>query len=340
MRLLQALACQPLDRPPVWLMRQAGRHLPEYRELRNRHSFEETMTDPELATEVTLQPLRRYPLDAAIVFADIMTPIRAMGVDLRFDPGPKMTPLTLAEVAALKPPREELLEPLCETLRRVRSRLEPEKALIGFCGGPATVLAYLLEGGGSRDFPRLRLAFDDPTIEEALAVLAEAMNQYLRFQISSGADVVQVFDTWAGVLPVGVYEEHVVRPTSQVVAGVGAPSIYFAPNATHLLGRVHMVGADGYGVDWRIPVDLASDRVGPSLAIQGNLDPAYLLGEPEAARRETEWVLEEACGRPGHIFNLGHGVLPQSRPETVAAVVDTVANWKPGIYESKEGTMR
>ena len=324
MRLLRALRREELDRPPIWMMRQAGRYLPEYRELRQRYSFEEAMLTPGVAAEITLQPLRRFPLDSAIVFADIMTPLVAMGVRIEFAPGPRLMPLTVDEVARLEDLDPAKLDHLAETIAMSRSSLDPEVAVIGFSGGPVTLLAYLLEGGGSKDFTALRLAIHSGAVEDALAVLARAMHRYLAFQISAGADVVQVFDSWAGLLPTDLYQTWAVPSARQTLQGLRAPTIYFAPGASHLLESFHLVGADAYGVDWRLPLATAWRRVGEQYPIQGNLDPSVLLGDPETARQATLGVLDEAAGRPGHIFNLGHGVLPQTRIETVAAVASTV----------------
>ncbi|HSK07524.1 MAG TPA: uroporphyrinogen decarboxylase [Acidimicrobiia bacterium] len=323
-RLLAALDRRPLDRPPIWFMRQAGRYLPEYRELRSRHSFDEAMRTPALAAEITLQPLRRFALDAAIVFADIMTPFDAMGVPIEFAPGPKLSPLSLDEVAGLGDLELERIGFLGETIERVGAAMPLDVALIGFAGGPATLLAYLLEGGGSQHFPRFRRAFhgDDPTA--ALKVLARAMRTYLQLQVDAGAEVVQLFDTWAGLLSRQQFERWALPAAHQALAGLEVPTIYFAPAASHLLDLLPGVGATGYGVDWRLPLGDYWNRLGEDQVIQGNLDPALLLSDPETVRTGAKRVLEEAAGRPGHVFNLGHGVLPGTPLENVQAVVETV----------------
>ena len=336
MRLLAALNREPLDRPPIWFMRQAGRYLPEYRELRSRHSFDVAMRTPALAAEITLQPLRRFPLDAAIVFADIMTPFSAMGVPIEFDPGPKLAPLTLVEVARLGELAPDRVAHVAGTIELVRADLDPAVAVVGFAGGPVTVLAYLLEGGGSQHFPRLRQAFhsEDPT--EALTVLARAMRVYLRTQIDAGAAVVQLFDTWAGLLSRDQYRRWALPAAREALRDLGAPTIYFAPGATHLLEDVSGVGATGYGVDWRLPLGEAWHRLGEDRVIQGNLDPAALLSEPRTVRNRVAEVLESAAGRPGHIFNLGHGVLPDTPVENVAAMVDAVVGDESGRMTTQE----
>jgi uroporphyrinogen decarboxylase len=323
-RLLAALGRQSLDRPPIWFMRQAGRYLPEYRELRSRHSFDEAMRTPALAAEITLQPLLRFPLDAAIVFADIMTPFGAMGVPIEFTPGPKLSPLSLDDVAGLGDLEPERVDFLSETIERVRAALPLDVPLIGFAGGPATLLAYLLEGGGSQHFPRFRLAFhaNDPT--DALGVLALAMRTYLQAQIDAGARVVQLFDTWAGLLSRQQFEQWALPAARQALAGLEVPTIYFAPAAAHLLDLFPRIGATGYGVDWRLPLGDYWKRLGEDQVIQGNLDPALLLSDPDSVRAGTNRVLEEAAGRPGHVFNLGHGVLPDTPLENVQAMVETI----------------
>ena len=323
-RLLAALRGERLDRPPIWFMRQAGRYLPEYRELRGRHSFDEAMHSPALGAEITLQPLRRFPLDAAIVFADIMTPLGAMGVRIDFEPGPRLSPLSVDEVAGLGDLEPGRVGFVTETIGRVRAALDPKVAMVGFAGAPVTVLAYLLEGGGSQHFPNLRRALhaDDPT--EALTVLARAMRRYLEAQVDAGAQVVQLFDTWAGLLSPQQFARWAVPAARHALAGLGVPTIYFAPAATHLLELLPRIGATGYGVDWRLPLGECWIRIGEGHAIQGNLDPALLLSDPDTVRSGTGRVLEEAGGRPGHVFNLGHGVLPDTPIENVEAMVETV----------------
>ena len=328
MRLLQALGGEPLDRPPIWFMRQAGRYLPEYRELRSRFTFEKAVATPKVAAEITLQPVRRFPLDAAIVFADIMTPLGAMGVEIEFNPGPKLGPLTLDGVAGLKEFDPGGVEFVSETIALVRHSLDDGVAAIGFCGGPLTLLAYLLEGGGSQHFPTFRrnLHAADPT--EALAVLARAMRGYLQAQVTAGAQVVQMFDSWAGLLQPGQYERWAVPAAREALADLGVPTIYFAPAAAHLLKSFPLVGATAYGVDWRLPLDRAWRKLGDSLPIQGNLDPALLLSNPDAVEAGTLRVLEQADSRPGHVFNLGHGVMPDTPVPNVDRMVKTVLGWR------------
>ncbi|MEN8113424.1 MAG: uroporphyrinogen decarboxylase [Actinomycetota bacterium] len=326
MRVLDALALRPVDRPPVWFMRQAGRYLPEYRDLRSRHSFQEAVHTPEIAAEITLQPIRRFGLDAAIVFSDIMTPLEAMGVTVEFTPGPELSRHGLADVMALADIDLGAVDFVFETLRRVRAELPRDVALIGFSGAPFTLLAYLMEGGGSKDFMRVRgaLASDPVLAADVLMKLAESMHSYLAAQIEAGADVVQVFDSWAGLVSRDTYADVVAPAARRVVDGLEAPAIYFAPGSAHLLDLFPAVGAAGYGVDWRQPIGAAWDRIGRDRAIQGNLDPAVLLTDPSSVESAVGAVLRDAGGSPGHIFNLGHGIHRSTPVDNVAAMVQAV----------------
>ena len=327
MRLLQALRREPLDRPPIWFMRQAGRYLPEYRELRSRFTFDEAMRTPKVAAEITLQPLRRFDLDAAIVFADIMTPLTAMGVGIEFAPGPQLSPMDLEGVARLEELDPTRIDFVAEAITTARASLDPSVTMIGFCGGPATLLAYLLEGGGSQKHLIFRRAFraGDPT--EALAVLAGAMRTYLKAQIEAGAEVVQMFDSWAGLLSVEDFRRWAVPAAGHALEDLEVPTIYFVPRAAHLLESFHAVGATAYGVDWRVPLGESWRRVGERYPLQGNLDPSLLLADSHTVRDATIRVLEEAGSRPGHIFNLGHGILPETPVANVEAMVRAVVEW-------------
>jgi len=323
--LVEALRLRPVARPPVWIMRQAGRYLPEYRELRARHSFQEAVSSPEVAAEITLQPIRRFGMDGAVIFADIMTPLEAMGVAMTFDPGPRLRPHTLAEVAALGPLDIDRVGFVGETIRRVRSELPDETAVIGFCGAPLTLLAYLIEGGGSKDFMKLRgeLRADPAAARAALSALSMAMNSYLAMQVAAGADVVQLFDSWAGVLDRDSYRDLALAPATRALADLDAPRIYFAPGCGHTLDLQPAIGAEGYAVDWRLPLDEAWTRLG-DVAIQGNVDPAVLLADPDTIRKVASDLLARSAGRNGHIVNLGHGIDRHTPPENVAAFVEAV----------------
>ena len=329
-RLLAALARRPVTRRPLWIMRQAGRYLPEYRKLRERHTFKALSQSPALAAEVTLLPLRRYPLDAAIVFADIMSPLPALGVEFDFNPGPVMAaPVrSAADVAGLATPSAEALAPeVMATLKLVRAELAADVALVGFCGAPWTLAAYLVEGRGVAGFPRLRaFAAEAPErLGELLAKLTAAMADYLVAQARAGADAVQVFDSWAGVLSLASWRR-LVRPhllaLLEAVGQAGVPRILFLQNAPHLVDAYAELPAEALGVDWR--VDLAAlQRRHPHLAMQGNIDPATLLAGPEATRAAAAELLAEVspCG---HVVNLGHGILPETPLASVQALVEAV----------------
>jgi len=326
LKLLAALRKEPLSSPPLWMMRQAGRFLPEYRELRKKHSFQEAVRSPEIAAEITLQPVRRFGFDAAILFADIMTPLEAVGVEMTFDPGPRLAPMTLAQIAELPELTPDRVSHVGETIRLVRSQLPAEVALIGFAGAPVTLMAYLLQGGGSKDFVTLRAALrDDPVAGRAAAEsLGRAMRTYLAMQIEAGADVVQLFDTWLGVLDVATARDVGLSGAHQALLGLGVPRIYFAPHAHHVQPEMRRVAADGYGVDWREPLDTQWDRIGSDVVIQGNLDPATLLCGPATIQSAVEDILQRAAGRSGHIFNLGHGIDRNTPIEHVTAMVRAV----------------
>lgn len=323
--LVEALRRRRVDRPPVWIMRQAGRYLPEYRELRRGRSFQECVSDPSIAAEITVQPIRRFAMDGAVIFADIMTPLEAMGVEMTFDPGPRLRAHDLREITELPTLDLDRVGFVAETIRRVRAEVPDETAIIGFAGAPVTLLAYLLEGGGSKEFMRMRGALRrEPALaSEVLRRLGESMQAYLRMQVEAGADAVQLFDSWAGVLDRPTYERLAMPAARVALDALGVPRIYFAPGAGHTLTLQPGVGADGYGVDWRIPIDEAWDRLG-DVAIQGNLDPAALLTDPPTIRAEVADLLARVAGRPGHIVNLGHGIDRSTPPEHVTAFVEAV----------------
>lgn len=324
-RLVDALKRRPVDRTPVWIMRQAGRYLPEYRDLRSRHSFQESVSTPSVAAEITLQPIRRFGMDGAVIFADIMTPLEAMGVEMTFDPGPRLRPHTLEEVIALPDLDPERVGFVGETIRRVRTQLDDDTAVIGFAGAPTTLLAYLVEGGGSKEFMELRATVraDPAAAQAALDSLGRAMQSYLAMQADAGADVLQLFDTWAGLFDRKTYLQ-LCRPAAQTsLAGLDVPTIYFAPGAGHTLDLQAGVGADAYGVDWRLPIDEAWDRLG-DVAIQGNIDPAVLRAGTAEIEASVADVRSRVGDRPGHVMNLGHGIDRHTPVESVAAFVAAV----------------
>ncbi len=323
--LLDALGLKPLARPPVWIMRQAGRYLPEYREVRKRHTFQEVVSTPELAAEVTLQPIRRFGMDGAVIFADIMTPLEAMGVDVRFDPGPKLEPLTLRQVADLPDLDPEMVSNVGETIRLVKDEVPEATAIIGFAGAPITLLAYLLEGGGSKEFMAMRSALHaEPELAAvALDKLARSMSTYLRLQVDAGADAVQLFDSWAGLLSTDTFRTFAVPAARRSLELAGAPTIYFAPGAGHTLAHQADIEAVGYGIDWRMQIEEAFEKL-PGRAIQGNIDPAVLRGHSDSIISEVSRLLEAVGNRPGHIVNLGHGIDRRTPPANVAAFVEAI----------------
>jgi uroporphyrinogen decarboxylase len=328
--LVRAARREAVERTPVWFMRQAGRSLPEYRAVRERHTFWEVAHTPELCAEVTLQPVRRHGVDAAVLFADIMTPVLPMGLDVQLveGVGPVVDPpvRTAADVAALLVPEpEEAFAPVLEAIRIVRRELEPERAVVGFCGGPFTVAGYLVEGKPSREFATVKeLMYREPAVWGALMdSLADCFAGYVAAQVRAGADVIQLFDSWVGALSPADYEEFVAPWSARILAAVDVPTIHFGTGASTLLPAMARAGGDVVGLDWRIPLDEGWQLVGDR-GVQGNLDPAVLLGPWERVARAAEDVLARAAGRPGHIFNLGHGVLPRTEASTVTRLTNLV----------------
>jgi uroporphyrinogen decarboxylase len=329
--LVRAARREPVERTPVWFMRQAGRSLPEYRAIRERHSFWEVAQTPELCAEVTLQPVRRHGVDAAVMFADIMTPVLGMGldVDLVEGVGPVIAdPVrTLADVERLRVPEPaEAFAPLLEAIRIVRGELAPEQAVVGFCGGPFTVAGYLVEGKPSREFATVKtMMYSEPAVWNALMEkLADCFGSYLAAQAAAGADVVQLFDSWVGALSPADYEEFVAPWSARILATVDVPTIHFGTGASTLLPAMAAAGGDVIGLDWRIPLDEGWDAVGHERGVQGNLDPAVLLGPWQRVEAAANDILARAAGRPGHIFNLGHGVLPRTDPEQISRLARLV----------------
>lgn len=333
MRLLDACQCKPVDATPVWLMRQAGRYLPEYRAIREKLSFVEMCRRPDVAAEVTLQPLRRFDLDAAIIFADILLPLEPMGIGFRFttDDGPVIrrpvrSARDLEGVHTIK--AAEDLRYVMDAIRLVRHELDGRVPVIGFSGAPFTLACYIVEGGHSRAYAHVkRLMYGDPvTFGRLMGLISDVVVDYLQAQIAAGAEVVQLFDSWVGWLGPFDYREYVlphVRFVIDQVKGRGAPVIYFANGASGMLEHVGKAGSDVYGIDWRVDLDKAWDDLGP-VAVQGNLDPITLLGPPSAIEARVADIVARAAGRPGHIFNLGHGVVPQTSTDAVNFLVEIV----------------
>ena len=328
---LAACRRQPVPHTPIWIMRQAGRYLPEYRQVRSRAEFTSLLRDPALAAEVTLQPLRRFALDAAILFSDIMTPLQGMGVDLSFEPGPVVrepirTDAGIDALGALVPERDVPF--VLESIRLVRSGLPAGVPLIGFAGGPFTLLCYLVCGRPSKEFGAARsfLYASPESAERLLDRLADAMAAYLRAQAAAGAQALMLFESWAGLLAPAEFERFALRAVRRTVAGLrdlGVPLIYYVNQGSALMDCVAGLDVDVIGVDWRSPLDVVRRKLGPGKAVQGNLDPAALFAAPDELRRHAGRVLDEA-GSPGHIFNLGHGIWPETDPDAVARLVDFV----------------
>jgi uroporphyrinogen decarboxylase len=313
-------------------MRQAGRYLPEYRQLRGERDVLTMARSPETAVEVTLQPLRRLDVDAAILFSDIMVPLAAVGVGVRIEPGvgpvlsePLRSEEDLARVRPLVP--EEDVPFVLATIRLLREELEVP--LIGFAGAPFTLASYLIEGAPSRDHRRTKVLMRDrPDLWQRLMdALADIVAAYLRAQVEAGAQAIQLFDSWAGALDPVDYERYVLPVSTRILEGLadlGVPRIHFGVGTGELLPMMRRAGAEVVGVDWRVPLDQAWERIGHDAGIQGNLDPAACVGAWETVERKASEVLERAGGRPGHIFNLGHGVLPETPPDNLARLVDLV----------------
>ena len=317
-------------------MRQAGRSLPEYRTLRERHGFFEIAGTPELCAEVTLQPVRRHGVDAAVLFADIMSPVLGMGVDVELVEGlgpvvdERIDSADAVERLRVCAP-EEWAAPILEAVRLVRAELEPERALVGFCGGPFTVAGYLVEGKPSRDFARTKaLMYREPATWHALMErLTRQFERYVAATAAAGANAIQLFDSWAGVLSVGDYVEFVAPYSSRVLEASGVPTIHFGTGTTtQLLAEMARAGGDAVGVDWRIPLDEVWASVGEERAVQGNLEPAVLLGPWQRVEAGALDVLRRAGGRPGHVFNLGHGVLPQTDPDVLTRLAELVRSYR------------
>ncbi len=336
-RFLKACLCEPLDRPPVWIMRQAGRYLPEYRALKGKHSFLEMVRTPELAAEVTLQPLRRYAFDAAIIFSDILVIPEALGqgyhfrdeggiaMDFRLEERAQLDRLDPAGVA-------QRLDYVAQALARVKTELKGARALLGFGGSPWTLATYMLEGGSADDFERSKAVFysDRPFFDALMEKLCTALIGYFKLQIGAGADAIQIFDSWGGIIAGQDYEAASLQWIKRIIAALPPdfPVILYAKGAASQLTDQAFSGARVLGVDWTVDLGVARRLVPGNVALQGNLDPALMNTTPDIVRRETVRLLDTMRGTPGHIFNLGHGITPQAKLECVQALVDTVTGWK------------
>jgi uroporphyrinogen decarboxylase len=345
--LVRAARREPVERTPVWFMRQAGRSLPEYRRLRERHGFFELNRSAELTAEVTLQPVRRHGVDAAVIFADIMTPVVPMGIDVELveGVGPVVAePVrSAAAVERLRvPDADEAVAPVLEAIGIVRRELDAQQALVGFCGGPFTVAGYLVEGRPSRDFALTKaLMYREPAVWQALMEkLADTFVAYAAAQARAGADVIQLFDSWVGALSPADYEELVAPWSARVLRSLDVPTIHFGTGASTLLRSMAAAGGDVIGLDWRIPLDEGWTLAGEDRGVQGNLDPAALLGPWERVESATRDVLARASARTGHIFNLGHGVLPATDPDVLARLCAFVHEETEGARERPSAPSR
>lgn len=337
-RFLAALACQPLDRPPIWVMRQAGRYLPEYRELKAKSSFLHMVKTPELATEVTLQPLKRFALDAAILFSDILVIPEALGQGYAFrDTGGIAMDFcieTRAQIDALNPVSAvpEKLDYVAAALRLIKKEIGDSKTLLGFGGSPWTLATYMLEGGSSDDFERSKLLFyTEPALFNALMEkLSDALVAYFRMQIEAGVDAIQIFDSWGGILAGQDYEAASLRWIRRIVQALPAdfPVILYAKGTAPHLSDQAFTGVRAISVDWTNDLAVVRRTLPANVAVQGNLDPVLMQTTPDIVRREAGRLLESMRGSAGHIFNLGHGITPQAKIENMQALVDTVTGWR------------
>jgi uroporphyrinogen decarboxylase len=347
-RLLRALLRQPVDRTPVWMMRQAGRYLPEYRASRERAgSFMDLCTNPEAACEVTMQPLRRYPMDAAILFSDILTVPDAMGLGLYFEAGegprfrkPLNSAADIEALAVVDSARD--LSYVMDAVRTIRRELNGSVPLIGFSGSPWTLATYMVEGGSSKDFRKTKaLAFNQPEVmHHLLGVLADSVADYLRCQIEAGAQAVQIFDTWGGALGHAAYREFSLDYMTRVISslpreseGREVPVIMFTKNGGQWLEAMAASGADCLGLDWTTDIAEARRRVGDKVSLQGNMDPTMLYASPARIREEVGTILEAYGSGSGHVFNLGHGITPEVNPDHVTAYVDAVVELSPPYHQ-------
>ena len=348
-RFLRALQRQPVDQTPIWMMRQAGRYLPEYRATRKQAgSFMDVCTNPDLACEVTMQPLRRYPMDAAILFSDILTIPDALGLGLYFEEGEgprfRKTVRSAGDLAGLNKIRaEDDLGYVMNAVKTIRRELNGSVPLIGFTGSPWTLATYMVEGGSSKDFSRVKtMAYDQPELmHELLTLLADAVADYLCAQVAAGAQALQIFDTWGGALSASAYQEFSLSYMQRIIAqlpreaeGRPVPVIVFTKGGGQWLPTIADCGAQAVGIDWTTDIAKARAQVGDKVALQGNMDPMMLFASPERIRQEVGNILAGFGSGSGHVFNLGHGITPGVNPDHVTAFVDAVQELSPQYHQS------
>jgi uroporphyrinogen decarboxylase len=332
-RFVRACKALPVDRTPVWFMRQAGRYMPEYRAVRNQHSLIEICKNPQLAAEVTITAAEFLRVDAAIIFADLLLPLEVMGLPFHFSPGegPAIeSPLrTVDDINRLRTDSAGDLGYVADAVRVVAKHFDNKLPVIGFCGAPFTLASYMIEGGGSRHYIKTKsLMYSQPQAwDELLGKLVVVASEYARAQVEAGADVIQVFDSWVGCLSLEDYRKFVLPRTTELIRSLkasSAPVIYFGTDTSTLLGSMKETGADVIGLDWRIPLDEGWKLLGNHGAVQGNLDPVVLFADWKQVKVGARRILDQAGGRPGHIFNLGHGILPETPVENVRALAEYV----------------
>jgi uroporphyrinogen decarboxylase len=335
-RFIRACKSLPVDRTPVWFMRQAGRYMPEYRAVRKKHSLIEICKDPQLAAEVTITAAEILNVDAAIVFADLLLPLEVMGLPFHFSAGegpvieqPVRNP---EDVQRLRVDSAADLGYVAEAVRLVAKHFGGKLPVIGFCGAPFTLASYMIEGGGSRHYVNTkRMMYSQPEAwRDLLQKLVSVTSEYALSQVQAGADVIQVFDSWVGCLSVEDYRQHVLLQTTELVQKIRrskTPVIYFGTDTATLLPAMKETGADVIGLDWRVPLDEGWSRLGNGVGVQGNLDPVVLFSDSAQVKQRAKKILDRAAGRPGHIFNLGHGILPETPVETVKALAAFVQEY-------------
>jgi uroporphyrinogen decarboxylase len=332
-RFVRACKALPVDRTPVWFMRQAGRYMPEYRAVRKQHSLIEICKNPQLAAEVTITAAEFLNVDAAIIFADLLLPLEVMGLPFHFSAGegPVIdSPVRSSEdIRRLRTDFAGDLGYVAEAVGLVARHFGAKLPVIGFCGAPFTLASYMIEGGGSRHYINTKaLMYSQPQAwDELLGKLVAVTSAYARAQVEAGADVIQVFDSWVGCLSVEDYRQYVLPRTTELIQSLktsGAPVIYFGTDTSTLLASMKGTGANAIGLDWRIPLDEGWKRLGNDVAVQGNLDPVVLFADWKQVKAGARRILDQAGGKPGHIFNLGHGILPETPVENVKALAEYV----------------